>query len=619
MAAGVGDLTVPATRTRRARPGARTSWAAAAVAALIVVKLLVGDYETQLLTQAFIFAVAAVSLDVVWGYMGAPDLGHALWFGIGALAVGMATTTLSSSGLVSGFHSDLGHYALGFAAGIGIAAIVAGFVGRLSFFASRGGTGLVGASQFYVAVVTLALTTAASTAYTQVNWTGGDNGLFGFSASSLSGTDWYFVTGALLLLCVLGAGLLMRSDFGLLVRSIRDNERRARYLAFNVEHTKTAVFMAGAAVAALAGSLYGLTVGIVSASLFGFVLATEMLVWVAVGGRGTVIGPVVGAIALVLIGNKLSEHFPSQWTLIEGALLVAVVVFIPDGAFPYLRRLVGRMGPARGQPAAPARRLVRDDSHPAHTPPGQPIITLRQVTFAYGELQVLRGVDLEVHTGELLCIVGPNGAGKSTLTEVLSDGTLPHGGQITFHHAGAPAHRRSAPHAIARSGVVRKFQIPSLFSTLTVAETLLLAVRGGRRPSLWRRTAEVAVPAPVLDIVHATGLEGRENVVAAELAHGLKQGLEIACAVASRPHVLVLDEPTAGLTAGERHVIGDVLRRLVAGGMSVILIEHDLDFVARVADRVAVLHGGRVIESGTPEEVNASPVVRNAYVGAVGA
>ena len=176
--------------------------------------------------------------------------------------------------------------------------------------------------------------------------------------------------------------------------------------------------------------------------------------------------------------------------------------------------------------------------------------------------------------------------------------------------------RKGQPiHRIARAGVARKFQIPHLFNSLTVAETLLLASRKGRTPSLWRRSKEVALGRSVHDIVHATALEGRENVLSPALAHGLKQGLELAAAVSMRPELLLLDEPTAGLTSNERHVLGEVFRRLVDAGMTIVLIEHDLDFVARVADRVIVLHGGKVVESGTPDEVSASAVVREAYVG----
>ena len=176
--------------------------------------------------------------------------------------------------------------------------------------------------------------------------------------------------------------------------------------------------------------------------------------------------------------------------------------------------------------------------------------------------------------------------------------------------------RKGQPiHKIARAGVARKFQIPHLFDSLTVAETVLLASRNGRIPSFWRRTQRIPVARSVLDIVDATALDGREDTLSPALAHGLKQGLELAAAVSVRPELLLLDEPTAGLTSNERHVIGDVFRRLVEAGMTIVLIEHDLDFVARVADRVIVLHGGKVVESGTPAEVSESAVVREAYVG----
>jgi branched-chain amino acid transport system permease protein len=253
---------------------------------------------------------------------------------------------------------------------------------------------------------------------------------------------------------------------------------------------------------------------------------------------------------------------------------------------------------------------------PELRPRGEAVTVVSELEFSYGALEVLRGVDFEIKAGELLCIVGPNGAGKSTLLNVLTDGKLPARGSIEYHlHAGQVTRRGKAIHRLARAGIARKFQIPHLFDSLTVAETILLASRKGRIPSLYKRTREIPVARSVLDIVGATGLEGREDVPSPALAHGLKQGLELASAVSVRPELLLLDEPTAGLTSNERHVIGDVFRRLVEAGMTIVLIEHDLDFVARVADRVIVLHGGRVVESGTPAEVSASAVVREAYVG----
>ncbi len=580
-----------------------------AIAGLAVLGLVGTDYDTGLLTTAFIYAIAAVSLDLVWGYLGAPDLGHALWFGIGALSVGAMTTVTDQTGLVIDVKDASWRYVVGIVLGMIISAVLAGIVGRFSFSA-RG-------SAFYIAVVTLALTTVATTLYSQFpKISGGDNGLFGFSPAGVNARTWYFVALLALILVVAGAVVLVRSDLGLLLRAVRDNETRTRYLGYNVENIKTVTFMGGAAVAAFAGGLMAVITGLVSADLFSFLFATQMLVWVAVGGRGTIIGPVVGAILLQRGGAHLSAEFPTQWNLIEGLLFVLVVVFVPDGLLPFLTRLVARLLPADGE-AVGGRRIVGDTKRAPTRPTTSPVIAVSDLYFGYGSLRVLRGVDLEINRGELLCIVGPNGAGKSTLVSVLTDGNLRATGDIRYELGEGTGHRRRPPHRIARFGVSRKFQSPQLFESLSAAETILLARLGGRLPSCWRRSNDVLVSPAVVDVFAATGLTGRDNEKGTKLAHGLKQGLEIAAAVSSRPQVLLLDEPTAGLTRNERAVVGKVLQRLVSGGMTVVLIEHDLDFVNEVADRVVVLHGGQIIQDGTPADVSKSQVVREAYLGTV--
>lgn len=590
------------TRLTRSR-----SWLAggALLALLAIVGQVTGEYQTGLLTTGFIYAIAAVSLDVVWGYVGAPDLGHALWFGIGALMVGIMTTSTDDTGLVVGVHGGAWRYLLALVLGMVIAAAVAGIVGKFSFSA-RG-------SAFYIAVVTLALTTAATSLYGQFpKWTGGDNGLFGFSPVGVSQQTWYYVALAVLAGVTLLAAVFVRSDMGLLLRAVRDNGNRTRYLGYNVENVKTAVFMGGAAVAALAGGLMALVSSLVSADLFSFLFATQMLVWVAVGGRATIVGPLIGAIGLQMVGAQLSASFPAQWSLIEGALFVVVVVFVPDGILPPVGRLFARL---TGWMATGQRRLVADTTAPPPHPTATPVARVRGLHFGYGSLQVLRGVDLDIERGQLVCVVGPNGAGKSTLVSVLADGRLPIRGSVSYLLGDRPIDTRPPPHRLARLGMSRKFQAPALFASLSCAETLLLAQRAGRWLSPVRRSREIPVSPAALDVLQATGLDGRDNESAAVLAHGLKQGLEIAAAVASRPQVLLLDEPTAGLTHNERRVVGGVLRRLTDKGMTIVLIEHDIDFVNEIADHVVVLHNGQIIEEGTPLEVSGSGVVREAYLG----
>jgi branched-chain amino acid transport system permease protein len=586
-----------------------------AVAGVIVLTLvmpsLLGTYYLSLLTQAVIYAIAAVSLDLVWGYTGIPDLGHSLWFSLGTLGVGIMTTKLASSGLLVGVHPGLGRHLLGMLMGVVAAALVAGVLGAFAFYQQSAGP-------LYIAVVTLALAVVTQTVYgEEPRWTGGDNGLFGFAYQGFSQKTWYFISAAILLITIGLALVLVRSDFGLLMRAVRDDEHRVRYLGRDVEGVKISIFVLGAALGGVAGGLYGMVFGFISAPFFGFIFSTEMLVWVAVGGRGTIVGPAIGAIGLSFAESKLNASFPTEWTLIVGLLFVSVVVFIPDGILPPLARLFRRYVLGSDWRHDHRRLVPARTRHVPSASRSPAIATIEDVSFSYANLHVLRGVDLEVRRGELLCIVGPNGAGKSTLVNVMTDGHLGMDGSIEFDARGGRfARGRTPAHRIARRGVVRKFQVPELFSSLTVAETILLASGVGRIPSLWRRTHDVAVIQPVLDIVTAAGLEERENDPAPALAHGLKQGLELAAVVSMNPELLLLDEPTAGLTSNERHVIGEVLRRMLDGGLTVVLIEHDLDFVARVADRVIVLHGGKVAAAGTPEEVAASDVVRDAYVGA---
>jgi branched-chain amino acid transport system permease protein len=293
---------------------------------VLLMPQLLGTYYLSLLTASILFAIAALSLDLVWGYTGIPDLGHALWFGTGALAVGMMTTDVDPNGLVLGVHGGLGAHVAGIVIGMGVAAVVAMVVGLVSF--SQGES-----DPFYIAIVTLALTLIAGTVYTQeTKWTGGDSGLFGFAYHGFSGDTWYYISAVLLVLVAAGAVVLVRSDFGLVMRAIRDNERRIRFFGTNVEYVKIGVFVLGAVLSALAGGVYASIVGIVSAPLFGFLFSTQMVIWVAVGGRGTLTGAIIGAVAV----NYAKTTFTSgvlapYWLFMLGGLFIAVTLLLPRG------------------------------------------------------------------------------------------------------------------------------------------------------------------------------------------------------------------------------------------------------------------------------------------------
>lgn len=572
--------------------------------------LAFSEYSLILLSTAFLYAALAVSLDLAWGYTGIPDLGRAIWFGIGALSVAIAVTELSPDGIVLHVRDSPWKYLGGLLLGCAVAVVLAAVTGWYAF--------VRGASHFYIAVVGIAMVSVSQLLYTQFpSITGGESGIFGFAAPYLSNRHWYFVTAIFLCAVILGGLRIARSDFGLLMRAVRTNERRARFLGFNVERIKVGVYASSAAISALCGGLYAAMSGLVAAPMFGFMFTTEILVWVALGGRGSIVGPAFGALAIYVIGARLSASFPSEWGLLLGFLFVLVVVFLPSGLFSLRALLVRRnKAPISAANSSSVRQLTRD-AKPAGLPsqPDEPLIRIRDLKFGYGRLKVLTGLDLEIIPGELVCVVGPNGAGKSTLIGVLTDGELPWSGAITYQLERPIKATRPAPHTIARAGVVRKFQLPMFFQGLSVIEHLLLASLKGKSPSIWRRAEQVSVPRDVLEILENTGLQGREHEMAEDLPHGLKQCLDVAMAVAARPQVIFMDEPTAGLSAGERHTLGRIFRALADSGIAVVLIEHDLDFVESISDRVVVLHEGRILQTGDAATVLKSNIVQHAYLG----
>jgi len=580
-------------------------------AALGGLPVFVDAYTTSLFTTALIFAILAISLDLVWGLTGVIDLGHAIWFGMGCLGVGILTTDIDPvTKLVSAIHSQLGNYVLGGLLGLALAAVVSGVIAAWVFSFRNGGS-------LYVVVVTLAASVVAGIVYLKTgSITGGDNGLFGFAYPALGQRGGYWLCLVAVVLILLTALVFVRSDYGIAMRAVRDNEERAGYLGVNAFAVKTLVFVIGAVVAALAGALYGTVTGVMSQPLVGFSFATEVLIWVAVGGRGTILGPALGAFGMSLLTSYLNRSFGAQWLLIQGVLFVLVVLFLPRGVLPALFEGARRILRIPASTSA-VRSLQVAPASPAQLERAQRLVAVdvRDLAVSFGSLQILRGVDIALHHAELLAIIGPNGAGKSTLMAVLADGRSKVEGSVSLGFAGGLRHRGRAPFRLARAGLVRKFQIPELFESLTGGEAFVLATHRGRGLSPWRRTRTIAVPEEVLRVLDIAGVSEHLNRTVADLPHGLKQGLEIALAIAEKPTVLLMDEPTAGLTSHERTAIGGVLRELAQAGVAVVLIEHDLDFVDAIADRVAVLHGGEVVHVGEPQTVRQSETVRTAYVG----
>ncbi|WP_250000784.1 ABC transporter ATP-binding protein [Actinoplanes sp. M2I2] len=243
-----------------------------------------------------------------------------------------------------------------------------------------------------------------------------------------------------------------------------------------------------------------------------------------------------------------------------------------------------------------------------------PALLVDRVSWRVGAVPIVDDVTLDVATGEFVALIGPNGAGKTSLFNLVSGLRRPTSGRVVL---GGDDVTRAKPHQRARRGLGRTFQTSAVFGSLTVLENVELAVRaregGATRP--WRSRADRAVTGTAERILAQVGLDNRASRPAGELAHGEKRKLEIALVLAGSPRLLLLDEPMAGVSAEDVPALVDVVKTLTADGRSVLMVEHHMDVVLELADRVAVLHHGALLACGTPAEVMADAGVQEAYLG----
>jgi branched-chain amino acid transport system permease protein len=571
------------------------------IGALVLVGIgpfVLPDFMVNYLVRAFLYAVVALTVDILWGYTGILTFGQSAFFGIGAYSAGLIFTHM-------GFSAD--HALLAFAIGIAVSVAVAALVGWLAFYQ--------GASPLYASVVTLVLPIiVVQILYSGGTFTGSSSGLSGFESFEVEMTTWFWIAGTFLVALTAAAWMFVRSDAGRVLVAIRENEPRCEYLGINVSRVKILLMMGAAVIAAIAGYTFAGVQMVVAPEYAGFVFGTELVIWVALGGRGSLIGPVLGTLLIDVSTAYLSGNLPFVWKLIIGVAFVAVIVALPQGIAPLITRLFRRPRKAsEGGMEVPTLQPAQAEPLAGLADAGQHAIALVGVRKHFGSLQVLDGIEFKTRRGELLSLVGPNGAGKTTLMRCISDGAERSGGSVVVN---AQDIERKPPYACVAFGVGRKFQNANTFDVLTVAQSLRIARTRLARPSLWTRDATLGLPEAALKVMQTTGLDRMLGVEVRHLSHGQKQALELAMVVALEPSVLLLDEPTAGLTKHERTQIGQILAELATRhGLCILLVEHDLDFVREISSRVIVLHQGRIVLDGTVAEVVESELVRTIYAG----
>jgi branched-chain amino acid transport system permease protein len=566
---------------------------------VVLILLLISSYTLPTflvnnLIRAFLFAAVALTVDLLWGYTGVLTFGQSAFFGIGAYAAGLTFQHYGFSPLTA---------ALAFSGGLAASWIISRIVSWLAFYH--------GATPLYASVVSLVLPIVLVQAiYSGGVLTGSSSGISGFESFDFPLEVWYLITGTFLIVLTLGAWLFVRSDAGKLLVAIRENEARCEYLGINTSRLKTRLMGIASLIAATAGFLFACVQMVVAPEYAGFVFGTELVIWVALGGRGTLFGPIIGTILIDVGSAYLSGDMPYLWKLMIGTAFVLVIVAMPRGLMPLvtgalrgLRLRVTRAAPQQLAEAVPLPFKANATS----------ALVLNGVAKNFGSLSVLNGITFSVRPGELLSIVGPNGAGKTTLMKCISDGTESSSGTVQVN--GFPTHALPPDQCVAL-GIGRKFQTAITFDSLTVAEALRIARTRIQQPDRWASSTVLALPKAALDVLRATGLDQELERECRILSHGQKQALELAMVLALEPRVLLLDEPTAGLTKAERTLIGSILVDLSTKyGLCLLLVEHDLEFVRAISSRIVVLHQGKIVMDGSVDEVVGSDIVRDVYAG----
>ncbi|MFP6731070.1 MAG: branched-chain amino acid ABC transporter ATP-binding protein/permease [Alphaproteobacteria bacterium] len=586
----------------------RGKWiAAAALVAAVVLPLVLPSFYVHIMVLMVIFAIFAMSLDILMGYAGLPSLGHAAFYGTAAYVSGLLTARYGGS----------------WWEGILLALVCCGLLAALFGFVALRTRGL------YFLLITLALAQVLWGA--TMRWgsfTGGYNGLRGIPKhlEVLGGTHGAYYL-ALAIFIVLGGAmyLQMRSPFGLTLQGIRDSESRMQTLGYNVWLHKYLAFVISALFAGCAGVMSGYYDGFVSPFDLSLMMSADAILMVILGGTGTLIGPVIGAVVIVALRNFLSTLM-DDWLIVLGVIFILTVFFAPNGVIGWFRGRKPESAAVASGGESPTETPMRDLTTAVQVAPapsratassGVPDLRLDAVSKMFGGMAAVKDVSFEVQPGERVAILGPNGAGKTSLFHLISGTLRPSDGRVYLFGEDVTSRRTDQRIAL---GLGRTFQITNLFPSLTVLSNLRLALfsHAGCR-YVMHRTVESLVE--ITERAHALlrdiGLWEVRDVEVRHLSYGHQRQLEVVLALALRPRILLLDEPTAGLSVAESAAVVRMIHALDRN-ITLLIIEHDMDVAFEVADKVMVFHFGEKLAEGTTGEIRANPDVRRIYLGRSG-
>ncbi len=580
--------------------------AAVAAAVVAAVPALFGSFTVTLMNYIGIYAMATLGLVLLTGVAGLTSFGQAAFVGIGAYASAWYTVTQGGSPWI----------------GLLLALALTGAVALIL------GAATLRLGGHFLPLSTIAWGIALYFLFGNIDVLGRYNGLSGIPPIALgplslaSTRDVYYfiwvVLGLVLLLC----RNLLDSRQGRAMRCLRGGTALVESLAIPSFRMRLAVFVLAGLLAGLSGWLYAHMQRYVGPQPFDIDSGIELLLMALVGGAGQIAGAVAGAAIVTLIKNLLQDVLPALTSysgqlemVVFGILFVILLQKARGGVVPLVRRFLPRRAPVV-VPASDAPLPRRPHAVAA----GRSMLSIEHATKRFGALAAVNAVSFEARQREVLGLIGPNGAGKSTLLNLITGVLKPNAGTILFQGADIG---RLPPRRIAAMGLARTFQHVKLRPNMTLLDNVLLGsyrrTRAGLLAGALRldRAEERAARAEALVQLRRVGLGDKYAELAGNLPLGQQRLLEVARALAADPSLLVLDEPAAGLRRLEKQTLSDLLRQLRGEGMTIILVEHDMEFVMSLVDRIVVMDFGEKLAEGLPAAIRADARVQEAYLGGV--
>ena len=559
------------------------------------------SFYLQVVSVAVCSAILTISLNICMGYGGLLSLMHTGMQMVGGYAIAILAVKQGWNGWLA----------------LVAAAVVGAIFAILVILIS------LRATYLYFGMITLAVNLIAMEAVRHGGeLTGGYNGLFGVFAPGIpsgmmSAEGFYRVMITILILAYIVQRNLIFSGFGRNTMALRESSETATALGISPNMHRVKVFGVSGALAGLAGGLLSIQIGYAVADIGDLNNGLIFFVGLFLGGVGTLAGPVLG-VALVAVIDFMIRGTGQYRTLVLGSILLLTMIVLPRGIVGTYR--ASRYGSPRSREVLPGEA---DNYHldiaVKNVTKGEILLEAKDVVKHFGGVHAVDGISVQFKAGEVHGIIGPNGSGKSTLISALTRYHELTSGSVVL--LGAEADKK--PFKVARNGVTRVFQIPHLFERVSVLDNVLTGMYRRDKYSIFDaifRTprylkANSRSVAEAKALLSLAGMLGMEELAAGSISHGQKRLLEVIRAVATEPKILILDEPATGLTQEEMHSLTSLIRTLAAGGMCVVLIEHNVAFLMDLADIVTVIQSDKVIAEGTPQEVQKNERVLEAYLG----